>query len=269
MLTCVVQADLDGLKALVAKNPGSIFEKTHHITTPAGDTYHKLSTFQAMIFVCDADMKLQIMKMVMPHMTEEMRKIQQVQYAEIDSGGADLVKLNRDPTLLPFSEIKSWIDRATLPETPLSIPLLENKDGLIFYNDGLYYASQATEQVTLLKVDKEALAQLKPLFTHMIDNSARRSSDCDHQLIQQLLKHPETQTPLTLSRKGIQYIHENISYHDHRIEFRLLTVYRRYFQLIHQAGVDKNYGPAEKFWLNEMNRAQKEVLWLLPAILRA
>ncbi|MCX7114871.1 MAG: hypothetical protein NTW08_03020 [Gammaproteobacteria bacterium] len=263
LLTCVVQADLDGLKALVAKNPGSIFEKARHITTPAGDTYHKLSTFQAMTFICDGDMKRQIMGMVMPYMTAEMGRLQQIQYDEIDSGGADLVKLDRDPTTLPFSEIKSWIDRTTFPETPLSIPLLENKDGLIFYNDGLYYANQALLQVTLLNVDKEALAQLKPLFTQMIDNSARRSSDCDHQLIAQLIKHPETNKPLTLSRKGIRYVREDISYHDHRIEFRLPTVYRRYFQLIAQALVDDNWGPVDQFWLNEMNRAQKEVLWLL------
>ncbi|MCX7116048.1 MAG: hypothetical protein NTW08_09105 [Gammaproteobacteria bacterium] len=263
LLTCVVQADLDGLKVLVAKNPGSIFEKARHITTPAGDTYHKLSTFQAMTFICDADMKRQIMGMVMPYMTEEMGRIRQIQYAEIDSGGADLVKLDRDPTTLPFSEIKSWIDRTTLPETPLSIPLLENKDGLIFYDDGLYYANQALLQVTQLNVDEEALAQLKPLFTHMIDNSARRSSDKDHQLIEKLLKHPETNKPLTLSRKGIRYVHEDVSYHDHRIEFRLPTVYRRYFPLITQGSADHNWDPVEQFWLNEINGAQKEVLWLL------
>ncbi|MCX7115860.1 MAG: hypothetical protein NTW08_08155 [Gammaproteobacteria bacterium] len=263
LLTCVVQADLDGLKVLVAKNPGSIFEKARHITTPAGDTYHKLSTFQAMTFICDADMKRQIMGMVMPYMTEEMGRVRKNQYAEIDSGGADLVKLDRDPTTLPFSEIKSWIDRTALPDTPLSIPLLENKDGLIFYNDGLYYANQTMQQVIQLNVDEESLAQLKPLFTDMIDNSARRSSDCDHQLIAKLLKHPETNKPLMLSRKGIRYVHEDVSYHDHHIEFRLPTVYRRYFQLITQAHDDHNWDPVYQFWIHKMNGAQKEVLWLL------
>ncbi len=74
----------------------------------------------------------------------------------------------------------------------------------------------------------------------MIDNSARRSSDNDHQLIMKLLEHPETQTPLTLDRKGIRYVHDGISYRDNHIEFRLPIAYQQFFGLAVQALANDN-----------------------------
>ena len=82
------------------------------------------------------------------------------QYAEIDSGGAGLVKLNRDP-ITEFEDLTRFKTHFLLwQQEPIEVelPLLENQDGIIFYKNPdsrleyVYYVNQTKKTVTLLNL---------------------------------------------------------------------------------------------------------------------
>ncbi len=90
--TCVVQGNPEGLALIAKHKPEALFEKGRVIDL-CGRIFPSISAYQLTIFLCDEDMK----KTIDPFIPEELREKRQEQYAELGSGGADLIKLDFDP----------------------------------------------------------------------------------------------------------------------------------------------------------------------------
>lgn len=283
LLKAVVEANPAALKTLLASNPQLLFKKGE-VTDPAGQRYYNVSPYQLMTFLADSQMKRQIMALVEPVMDETMQQTRLAQYAEIDCGGADLIKMDRDPVLLPFEDIQryhyQYFNRYTESTSPegFTLPLLENPDGIIYYKDPngfahLYYADQAKKSVTEVeyKVKSEAESEAEQValdeflesFNDMEDNSSCRSSNKVHNLIAKMLCHPETKQPIVLFRKGIQYDDvKGERFCDYRIDFnRYYNTNRKALRL--NAANQEEEG--DKAWL-ELGERQKERLCRLQLI---
>ena len=135
LLTSVVQANPVQLIEQVRVNPGLLFKKGQK-TDFAEQTFYNISAFQLMLFLCDADMLNQFKK-IMPSIPKVYDDVMKKQRAEIDSGGADLVKMDRDPTTLPFEEVTRFTTSYNINGVPTAVtfPLLENPDGIIYYQE--------------------------------------------------------------------------------------------------------------------------------------
>jgi hypothetical protein len=267
LLTAVVLGNPDELARLLQNNPELLFKKGQ-IKDPAGQIFYDVSPYQLMTFLCDDDMKAQIMPLV-PPMTEQMTRLRQEQYAAIDSGGADLIKMDRDPTLLPFEEVTRFITGYTINNqtTSVTFSLLENLDGIIFYKDVtshleyLYYANKETQKVELIKPkahskkEHQALDRLYASFADMENNSSRRSSNAEHELIEHTTHHK-------LSRKGIQHERDGERYCDNRMEFRLLNAYRKCIRLYQ----GQQWDAGDEYWRRGVGQAQRGLMWLLQRI---
>ncbi len=143
-------------------------------------------------------------------------------------------------------------------------PLFKNKDAIIYYKNtegqvNFYYANRETKEISQVNEcahsddDKESFEGFKASFDDMENNSSRRSSDGEHQLIERVFKRK-------LHRDGIQYEQDGIRYRDSRTSFPLVNAYRKY---IRQA---KEVGKADKYWCEGAGQAQRLVIWLLQRI---
>jgi hypothetical protein len=78
-------------------------------------------------------------KVEMPSIPDDSKRnaIRRNQYAEIGSGGADLIKVDITPEWMNFQDILEFSTSYTIngQQTPLFSPLLENEDGIIYYQD--------------------------------------------------------------------------------------------------------------------------------------
>lgn len=269
-LVCVVEGDVGTLITLVRKNPGVLFQKGQ-VRAPRGQTYDNVSPYQLITFLCDDDMKAQIMPLIPADLN--LTKIRKAQYAEIDSGGADLVKLDFDPLLITYTEFKNITEFKTQvnvfgTSTDITFSLLENPDGILYWKDAngevnFYYANCQTETVIPLvpevisPEEQEALNQFKRSFDAMEKNSSRRSTDKEHQLITILMQR-------TLHRKGIRYTWNGESYCDSRTQFQLINNYRTCIRLYEEAGNDADkWYKADIYWREGVGKAQGEEMWLL------
>ena len=255
------------IKTRIKPELASILE----ITTPRGHTppeltYYDVSPYQLMTFLCDEDMKESIMQLVMP-MTQEMQGIRQAQYAEIDTGGADLVKMDQDPKGIQFKEVTRFITSYTFNNQPTEItfPLLENPDGVIYYKDAstglehLFYANQETKTVELIEpitAEHQALDRLYASFREMEPNSARRSSNDERELIANTMHH-------RLQRKGIQYDQGGTRYCDNRADFNQHFNARRKCIRLYQESKDDE---GDNAWCELVGQAERKVMWLLQRI---
>lgn len=283
LLIAVVEANPVELVRLVRANPELLFQKGQ-VKDPAGQRFYNVSPYQLMTFLGDASMKQEIMPLVMP-MTKNMEKIRSTQYEEIDSGGPDLVKMAEDPTRLDFDALLHHKEthhpyEGLIPEIPqihATFPLLENPDGLLYYkepgdagNVHLYYANRTTQTVeevypaSLSKTDKAALNDLLTSMDSMETNSSKRSSNEEHRLIASVLRHPNSNRPLFLHRKGIQYDDcEGVRYCDYRIDFN------RYYNTNKQCirfFTELNWPEGGRSWI-ELGQRQREVMWRLQFVL--
>ncbi len=281
-LACVVQGDPDKLASIAKHNPDALFGKSR-ITDPYRRIFFKISPYQLTIFLCDADMK----KKIDPYIPERLNKKRQEQYAELGVGGADLIKLSFDPlkaarenfkTIIEFKTIYTLSDRTQLNVT---FPLFENKDAIIYYQDkkgqvNFYYANRETKAISELNKDaysqdnKEEFDKFKDSFDDMEDNSSRRSSDKEHQLIESIFKHK-------LHRDGILYEQDGIRYRDSRTSFPVVNVYRKSLRLYQEAEINTDQGvehpkinaemkKAHQYWCKDVGQAQGVVMWVLQRI---
>jgi hypothetical protein len=253
----------------VLKNPALLFKKGQ-VTDPSGQTFYNVSAYQLMTFLCDGDMKNPVMLLI-PEVRLDLEAQHRRQYAEIDSGGADLVKMGCDPTQVTFEEVTRFKTSLTMPDQQqkeVEFPLLENPDGIIYYQDTetglehLYYANQRTKTVQLLeptahsKQEHQALDRLYASFAAMENNSSRRSTKQEHELIARTMQR-------TLSRKGIVYVDpDGALYRDNRIEFRYINNARTCIRL-DAAGSSND---ADAVWRSGVGGAERQVLWLLARI---
>ncbi len=254
-------------------------------------------------------------KTIAPLIPERLNEIRQEQYAELGSGGADLIKLDPDllceveedfNTILTFKTTYTFGDGT---QKEITFPLFENKDAIIYENNEdvitLHYANRETQEIRRIwrgyfsedhtrvtfddtdnasefiysKNERKALLDFILSLEDMEDNSSRRSSDEEHQLIKRLL-HRE------LHREGIRYQQDAIDYRDNCTSFRLINAYRTYLRLYEdykqfslkqeydqlrgneiEEGLDKkNKKIVKNSWIKGVGKAQGEVMWLLQCL---
>ncbi len=271
--TCVVQGNPDGLALIAKHKPEALFEKGQVIDL-RGRIFPSISAYQLTIFLCDADMK----KTIDPLIPERLRKKRQEQYAELGSGGADLIKLDFDPleaaekdfnTILTFKTTYTLFDKSNR-QKEVTFHLFENKDAIIYYQDNkgnvnFYYANRETKAIKKLSVcanseeDTQAFKAFTLSFADMENNSSRRSSNTEHQLI-------ETMLQCKLHRDGIEYEQDGIVYRDSRTSFRLINAYRTCIRLYEEAKKNGQREKANNYWCTVVGKAQGEEMWLLQRI---
>lgn len=271
--THVVEGNVVSLKNIIPRDPSQLFVIHPEIIAPRGQRYFNLSLFQLMIFLCDDDMKTQIMDLdnVVEYLKDEKKKaIREQQYAEIDCGGADLIKLDQDPHKIikekGFKGLTHYKATFTFYDnTQVIFPLLENPDGIVCYQDEngekyFYYINQVTETIEpldkciIFEEDKEEFEQFKASFDAMEKNSSSRSSIKQHKLIEKVFKH-------SLVQKGIFYEDNGILYRDYRTPFSLVNVLRKCVRLYREG----NLTEGDACWC-EVGRSQGEEIWLLQKI---
>lgn len=278
LLNDVVTGNLDSVIAAVRHNSGLLFIHSD-ITDPAGRLFYNVCPYQMMLFLCDDDMLNQVMRIISP-LEEKFGKIIKAIHASLQQGGADLIKLDRDPRLLSFEDILRFRRSYTLLDgavIDMIVPLLENPDGVLYYKDEhnqehWYRANQATSTIEPIELaprftdkQQEAYDQLVHSMNAMEPMSARRSSNDEHQFITNHMRYlddikTKTMAPVTLVRHGITYIQDGIRYRDTRHDFnRYTNAYRKCIRLYEQHLFDD----ADRVWQRELGHAQKEVMWLL------
>ena len=272
-LTYVTQGNLKALHWAINNNPEELFEK-HHIIDPRGRIFYKVkvSAYQKIIFLCDADMKHQIIKLIPD--TKEMKAQCKAQEEELGKGGADLIKLNKNPLSADFNfnEITEFKQTFTLydNEQEITFPLLENQDGIIYFQDAnkivhFYYANLETKDIKLLnpsftsEEDKQDFEAFKISFESMENNSGRRSSNNEHQLIAKTMQ-------CTLIRQGIEYEQNGIVYRDSQSGFQLINAYRTCIRLYEEAELNGQWDKAHDYWRKGVGARQGEEMWLLERI---
>lgn len=277
-LNAVVQGNPDALAIIVRNNPASIFYQGS-VTAPGGQIIYDVSAYQLMTFLCDAAMKRQIMNEIQPFMTAELNTLLKKQDALISVGGADLVKINQDPSIFanvtefnPASDLGTGYDLNS-NSYKLKYSLLENTDGIIYYQNPaqtvtLYYANQITQTIELIdlqKISEQDQNNILAMFSDMEMNSSRRSSNQEHTLILNALNYK-------LIRKGIQYKCAGVQYCDNRIEFKLINAYRKHIRLIPtnlQGWVSEHATELKRqihsAWM-AVGHAQRQVIWILQRI---
>lgn len=251
-LIYAIQGKMELLIDLITKQPFLFFEKYPEIKAPGGQNYFDLSPFQLMFFLRDNGLMTctdgQNIK-IMPLISQKFNEIRQAQYEEMNCGGADLVKLDKNPEeLLDFNEVLHFKKTYTLfngNQQEVTFSLLENPDGIICYEDKdnnqvFYYVNKESKKISPLTIcfsseeDKQALEQLKATFKAMENNSSCRSSDKEHSLIMRVMQ-------CTLVRKGIRYEDNGIRDRDSQTPFNnLINAYRMCISLYEKAEQGNN-----------------------------
>lgn len=268
---CVVQGDVDTLIIVAQKDPNALFQKGT-TTDPRGRRFYNASAYQLIHFLCDVDMKQRLL----PYIPATFKTERNDQVKELGRGGADLVKLDRSPLSLDkklFNGLRQFKQRFNIFDgTPrvATFPLLENVDGIIYYEDEnakahFYFVRRESGAITLLEPNltsqknKQLLDALIASFEPMEMNSSRRSSDEEHQWIETLFGG-------TLHREGIHYEYRRKYYQDSRTPFHLINAYRKSARLFEEASQNKRWDKADKSWCEEVGLAQGEEMWVLLCI---
>jgi hypothetical protein len=218
LLRAVVKSDVNTIIQLVEATPASVFLKGE--IRDGAAVFYNVSAYQLMIFLSKQEMLTQVMALVPPTVNIstnsgvnelEKKAWMEKQAAQLRQGGADLVKLDRDPTTIPFQAIISQNGSS----------LIENPNAIIYYKDAedqahWYIANRDTQTVVRIEpkanspVAQTTLDSLEQEMNFMSNNTARRSSDHEHAIIKQTMGYG-------LTRNGIQYELYGISYHDTRM----------------------------------------------------
>ncbi len=271
---CVIFGDPDGLTLIVKQKPEALFEKGQ-ATDLRSRIYPDISAYQLILFYCDKDMKDKIKPFIPKHL-DERRKAQE---KEMGKGGNDLIRLDRDPLTIAGEDFKGITEfeiTYTLfhgKQATVTFPLMENEDGVICYQDTknvihFYYANQKTKELKKLNAcitsedDKANFDYLKASFNDMENNSGRRSSHEEHQLIGKILG-------CTLQRQGIEYEHHGKRYRDSVSPFNLINAYRTCIRLY--GAVRNNLrndlrDKAHAYWRTGVGKCQGEEMWILQRI---
>ncbi len=265
LLTLIMKADPLKVELLLQKNPDLFFKKGQ-VTNNDGLTFFNVSPYQLILFLCDADMLEKIIQWIPTDMDSSHKLLEQD--AEMNGGGADLVKIDRDPTLLSFDELTQYIDRSEIERNgqviSVTYPLLKNRDGIIFYNNNIYHVIRNLEKhlvvvelihpVAESKEDESRLNELRVSLNAMENNSSRRSTDDEHLLIANTMQH-------SLERTGIQYEKDGVRYRDTQVEFDLINAYRTYIRRSKEHCSDAE---SDEFWIHKIGVTQRHApMWLL------
>lgn len=217
-------------------------------------TYYDLSPFQWILFSGDT----YLLEKIKPFITEADRVEAKKQSNELAGGGSDLVKLDvievgdriKDMSELSYEELTQFVDtneggQPELEETEnklkksMAWSLQENEDAIFLYHNDYYYVHlnheiKAVEKITRITLATQSAAEqnkLDALFTCMEMNSARRSNDREHELVETATKSAFNPTGINLKRKGIRYKRGDDYYQDCKAESLIVRALRRYIQL--------------------------------------
>ncbi len=275
---CVIFGDPTGLSQSVKQKPKVLFEKGQ-ATDLRSRIYPDISAYQLILFYCDKDMKNRI-KPYIPERLDERRKAQE---KEMGKGGNDLIKLDRDPLTVAGEDFKGITEFETTytlfgTQTTVTFPIMENEDCIIFYQDTkneihfYYYTNQKPTELKELNAsinsdeDKADFDKFKASFKDMENNSGRRSSHEEHQLIEKLLGY-------TLQRQGIEYEHQGKRYRDSVSPFNLINAYRTWARLYEEAERNNQrsdlWNKVHAYWRTGVGKAQGEEIWILQRICEA
>lgn len=136
-------------------------------------------------------------------------------------GGADLMKVTKNPMTMPFEELQNVAFHYMLHNTELSAkhPLLQNPNGLVYYKDNAnqahwYCVDRETRTVRKVQVDESIMQDAYTRFKSSMDNmeamKVRRSSNEECKLINSVMRDAETQQSIQLVREGHQYVRNEI-----------------------------------------------------------
>ncbi len=267
----VILGDPDGLTRIVKIKLEALFEKGQ-TTDLRNRIYPDISAYQLILFYCDKDMKDKIKPFIPKHL-DEQRKAQE---KEMGKGGNDLIKLDRDPLTVAGEDFKGITEFETTytladgTQQTVTFPLMENEDALICYQDTksvihFYYANQKTKELKKLNAcitseeDKAGFDTFKASFNDMENNSGRRSSHEEHQLIGKILG-------CTLQRQGIEYEHHGKRYRDSVSPFNLINAYRTCIRLYEEAERSHLEDTADAYWRTGVGKCQGEEMWVLQRI---
>ena len=181
-------------------------------------------------------------------------------------GGCDLIKLDSDPNLiagedfLGITELQVTFNLFDETQHSVIFPLLENPDGIVYYQDNkqlvhFYYVNRKEKKIVELDVrlesneDQEAFKEFKKSFEEMENNSGRRSSNKEYELIAKILN-------CSLQREGIRYEDSGISYQDSCNSFNELTNAYRECMRLEANGINANAS-----W-DKIGKIQTKVIWL-------
>ncbi len=267
---CVIFGDPDGLTRIVKGKPEALFEKGQS-TDLRNRIYPDISAYQLILFYCDKDMKDKIKPFIPKHL-DERRKAQE---KEMGKGGNDLIKLDRDPLTVAGEDFKGITEFETTytvfnEQHKVTFPLMENEEGMICYQDTknvihFYYANQKTKALKKLNAcitsedDKADFDKFRASFKDMENNSGRRSSHEEQQLIEKLLG-------CTLQRQGIEYEHHGKRYRDSVSPFNLINAYRTCIRFYEEAKRNNLLDKARAYWITGVGKCQGEEMWILQRI---
>ena len=251
-LTYVLQGELALFLALIQKKPSLFFEKLAEINGHKGQRFFNVSPYQLIQFLCDRDMKQHVLPLISKIDVTQHEK----QYAQMRCGGPDLIRLDRNPENFGnFKELLQCEQSLNYGRNVIPYDLLENTDGIICCihekNKQFYYVNKETEEIRRLDIQTQyentnEFEQFKASFDDMENNSSRRSSNQEHELIKEMLQ-------CNLVRMGIVYAQNGILYKDTQAPFfNLLNTYRRCFGLTEFVSSVSLY--SNKVGINEYSR---------------
>ena len=191
LLLHVVHREHSKAEKIVRNNPDWIQHKGR-VTDSSNRTFNNISAFQYALWALDTNYQLPIMLDCIPdgRQGDEIRKALLKQYNDMQ--GDDLLKIAFNTLLVPFSQLAE---------------MLPNSEGIIFFDNKIYFADKTTQSVVLIAAEVTTqLAELKSLFAGMANNSTRQSNTSEHQLIYELTGH-------LLKRTGVQYEDNNGARH--------------------------------------------------------
>lgn len=272
---------LTGRPALLIRalktNPALFFKPCMQINDAAGQIFYDVSPADLIDFVCDDDIQAQVARFANTLPAKENQTfIEQweTQRASRGHGGADLVKLADDPMTMPFENVLESTQTHNIWDEPyqLTLPLLKNSDGILYYLDTnkkehWYYANKDKKTIEPIEIPATLLAEHQDAYDHfkssmdgMEPNSAKRSSNQEHQLIQTLMRNSATNKAIRLVRQGIRYTRDGIEFCDTHYDFnRMYNVYRKCFRLYATDG----YAKADTALLSEHAHRLREVMYIV------
>jgi hypothetical protein len=282
-LTYVVEHEINLLKELIKEDPSLLFQK-HPRFKIQEKIYYNFSAYQLMSFLRNKHMQREVMSLsnVISVLKGDLKlqTLHKNQTAEMDCGGADIIKLDQNPEIIRneqgFAGLTKYTTTYTLldgTQPEFTFPLLENPDGIICYQDEnekmhFYYANKETEKLQLLDIciksedDEQAFEQFNASFSDMENNSARRSSEEEHKLIANVF-YISKHVKCSLVHNGLFYKYNGILYRDNCTPFNLVSNYRQSIRLYKGAINEEELYKADEFWCNHVKNAQSEVIWLL------
>lgn len=292
LLKAVVTGNPEALIAAILRNPQAFF-MPGDIKDPAGQVFYRVSAAQMIIFLCDDDMKMLVERAIAERLPAEEAqafiKQWQEQAQALGRGGADLVKLDRDPLLDPdfrFEDVLQFKKTYTMfnkPPQEVCYSLLENPDGIAYYKDEenqvhWYYVNLDTQTITPVEfapltipndcseAEQEKLIAQQQAYDNLLTKmdamepmSAKRSSNDEHQVITKMMRAENK--PVELVRQGVQYEQGGIRYRDSRSdEFNgFHNDYRTCISLYEQ----EQWGEGDRVFRERIGARQKRIIWLL------